>query len=79
MGEEARPLIIIPSNPAHFNCAGQNPPAWESPMAPVRGDFALAVTRLLPEMGVPVTTPTLKPRTFSGPKGSAPAGISLKR
>ena len=42
-------------------------------------DFADAVTRLLPEMAVPVTTPTLRAKMFSDPRGSAPAGISRSK
>lgn len=49
-GQLARPLTIIASNPENFSLAGQNPPACESPIAPVRGYFALTATLLCPEI-----------------------------
>jgi hypothetical protein len=47
-------------------------------MAPVRGERALAVMRLWPEKGIPVSTLNISVSTLSGPNGSAPAGICLR-
>ncbi len=78
-GSGALPLIMRASKPANFNSAGQYPPHCESPMAFVRGDLALAVMRLCPEIGAPVVTPTLRAKMFSGLKGSTRGGISFRR
>ena len=68
----------MPSKPAFFSSAGKKPPACESPMAPVRGDLALAVMRLWPEKGAPVTTLSMRVSTLSGPRASAPGGMCLR-
>ena len=47
-------------------------------MAPVSGDFALAVMRLWPENGMPVSTLSMSVNTLSGPSGSAPGGMCFK-
>ena len=69
----------IPSNPAAFSSAGQKPPPCESPIKPVTGDFAVAVTRDWPEKAAPVTTPTINDSVFSGPSGSALGGVCSRR
>ena len=68
----------MPSKPAYLSSAGKKPPACESPMAPVSGDLALAVMRLWPEKGAPVSTLSISVSTFSGPSASAPAGMCLR-
>ena len=42
-------------------------------------DLADAVKRLCPEMGAPVMAPRNRVRTLSGPSGSTPAAVSLRR
>ena len=73
-----RPVTTMPSMPANLRLAGKNPPDWESPMVPVKGDLALTLTRLWPEIKAPVTTLAITVRTFSGASGSTPMGVSLR-
>ena len=64
--------MTIPSNPENFNSAGKKPPDCESPIAPLIGDFALALILLKPEMGAPVVALVKSVSTLSGESGSMP-------
>ena len=67
------------SKPANFSSAGKNPPASEEPTPPVSGELATALGARCPEIGAPVSPDTARVSVFSGPYGSAPAGVWRSR
>jgi hypothetical protein len=73
------PVITIPSKPENFNSAGQKPPVWASPTRPLSGDLAVALARLCPEIDAPVGALIKNDKVFSGPSGSACAGVCFNR
>ena len=78
-GAAAAPRTTIPSQPARFSSAPQNPPTSASPKPPVSGERAPMACREAPESGVPVRTPGAKMSRLSGESGSVPGVSSLSR
>ena len=73
-GFSALPYTSTASYPENFNIGPKSPPQFASPHPPFFGDLQTTLN-LWPNSGVPVRSPGMKPRTLSGPSGSAPAGI----
>ena len=76
VGLAALPLMTIASKPDSLNRALNGPSTWVSPIPLVSGLFAQTASDASPTYGCPAITDEAKISAFSGPSGSAPAGVS---
>ena len=76
VGLTARPLMTMTSNPDSLKDALNGPSTWVSPIPFVSGLFAQTARDASPTYGCPAITEEAKISAFSGPSGSAPAGVS---
>src|SRR3990172_8209836 len=70
------PLNTMPSRPAHFSLAPDQPPWCESTIVPVCGDLVQTARRPLRFTSVPLSGPVIMHRMLSGLSGSTCGPLS---